>query len=929
MNNLTIFATSMFLNAFCALLLVLVVLIKSKMKYTNILAVFYICTVIWAIGLAGETISPNKMIATICVNTLLVGAVFIPAVHLHFVLSFTEKLRERKKILIISYISAGIILILNFMGLLVDDIRPIYYFNFYVKPKPAYLLFLAYFGACVSYSLFELYIEHKKTTVVRKNQIQYFFWSIAIGYIGGSATFLPKYGFSIPPYLPALYLIHPIAIAYAVMAYHMIGIRAALGKILSPLISFVFIVTILGFIKINITSQNIAVISLLGAFLFYVLFNIFNWIIKRWIPQKNYDQLIFDHIQNMLASDSLDNVFKNTIKILEDKDSPYPINGAFLLQNLESNNYSVHASFGSNVNETLNISFNSPLLKIVRSEYDRNKELSVFSKDDLYKKHHNSALIEEINQFPFQMFIPLVSHTKENRTIILGFFGFGESQISEIYDKKDYDFFKKIAVQTTQAIIQVEAREVIEQEKMIKFKDTIQQDIRNTTKTLTQIKDIETFSEELISAFRKETQASFVYFFILNPDKKIFELKGFHGQEQKDNIPNFFAGNSPLIEILKEQSTPVLFKNLQVWAEAKTENLVLAVKEASILNATVFIPIKLEKLLGFLALGERQDNIEYRQNEWTIFDMLSSVAAISIQNMLFAEDIVKDKLTGLYNQGYISVLVKQSIRHSINSGHPVTILFLDIDNFKKCNDTYGHDVGNEVLQRTTNDIRNVLRPEDIAGRAGGEEIIVILPNTNKENSKVVADKIKNQINENPLNTLHVTISGGSVTFIPSQDKNDKILYDAYKISQKIIKLADGMMYQAKKAGKNRFCFGKDYCQNEETSLFIVSEENPNILNIVKYFKYAEYKTELFLNDMDISKSLDTLNPIAVLIYPDELKKLDLCLLINNLHKKNINNIAVLTSKSEIKDKISDLEVSRIFWDSTKPQEIEDWLKKLE
>lgn len=120
------------------------------------------------------------------------------------------------------------------------------------------------------------------------------------------------------------------------------------------------------------------------------------------------------------------------------------------------------------------------------------------------------------------------------------------------------------------------------------------------------------------------------------------------------------------------------------------------------------------------------------------------------------------------------------------------VIFLDIDNFKSYNDTFGHVAGDVVLQKTADIIKNSIRTVDIVGRYGGEEFVIILPGTKEEGAVAVAERIRKSIEMYPFPHRKVTASLG-IALAKNSDSVDSLL-----------ERADQSLYQAKRQGKNRF-----------------------------------------------------------------------------------------------------------------------------
>jgi diguanylate cyclase (GGDEF)-like protein len=155
-----------------------------------------------------------------------------------------------------------------------------------------------------------------------------------------------------------------------------------------------------------------------------------------------------------------------------------------------------------------------------------------------------------------------------------------------------------------------------------------------------------------------------------------------------------------------------------------------------------------------------------------------------------------DYLTGLHNRAYFYATGKKALDISKRTNHPISIGMIDIDNFKKINDTYGHDAGDKVLVHVANTIKKMLRRSDIFVRFGGEEFVIMLPNCPLDQAHNIMDKIRKVVAKSAVNLdndilINITISVGVSSKMDTLDE--------------MIKKADKYMYIAKKSGKNRVC----------------------------------------------------------------------------------------------------------------------------
>ncbi|MCW7468309.1 diguanylate cyclase [Leptospira kanakyensis] len=166
-----------------------------------------------------------------------------------------------------------------------------------------------------------------------------------------------------------------------------------------------------------------------------------------------------------------------------------------------------------------------------------------------------------------------------------------------------------------------------------------------------------------------------------------------------------------------------------------------------------------------------------------------------IEMKLFADTeklILVDELTKLYNRRHFEKALVREFKQSTRYNQNLTLLIIDIDDFKKINDTYGHTMGDEILSKVAKQITSCLRMEDTACRIGGEEFAIIFPQTNEEQALIASEKLLEACRTIELSGRPVTLSGGIVSY-PEKVKNCSEMYD----------LADRALYTAKQSGKNQ------------------------------------------------------------------------------------------------------------------------------
>ncbi len=216
----------------------------------------------------------------------------------------------------------------------------------------------------------------------------------------------------------------------------------------------------------------------------------------------------------------------------------------------------------------------------------------------------------------------------------------------------------------------------------------------------------------------------------------------------------------------------------------------------------MIVPLKSKnKTLGTIHLQRSlREKIPYTEDDLKVLQTVGDYAAIAIENAKNFKQVenltIRDDLTSLSNARHLHYILDNEINRSGRYNKPFSMIFMDIDHFKKVNDTYGHIHGSELLKETADLIQKCIRVVDFGARYGGDEFIVVLPETNKAEAFVIAERIRKTIEENKFLerdglSIHFTASLGVATFPMDADSKDEL-----------IKMADHAMYNSKKTSRN-------------------------------------------------------------------------------------------------------------------------------
>lgn len=286
----------------------------------------------------------------------------------------------------------------------------------------------------------------------------------------------------------------------------------------------------------------------------------------------------------------------------------------------------------------------------------------------------------------------------------------------------------------------------------------------------------------------------------------------FHSQDasmllsMEEEEKTFFAGEAdnkrisieltnPLEIYIKENERAIPIGEIKKQAGLDNTHKILAKN-----GFELIVPLRFkDRINGLLCLKRKEEDFgpEYTEDEKRYISIIAGFASVAIENARLYEMATLDIKTKLYNHGFFANRLTQEIERAERYKADLTLMILDLDHFKKVNDTYGHIVGDEVLIEVARTVKHAVRGFDIPARFGGEEFTVILPETGLEGADTVAQRLKNAIKELSFSSkkgkFGVAVSIGVAGFIHESSMTDDIL----------ISHADQALYYAKEHGRDR------------------------------------------------------------------------------------------------------------------------------
>jgi diguanylate cyclase (GGDEF)-like protein len=217
-------------------------------------------------------------------------------------------------------------------------------------------------------------------------------------------------------------------------------------------------------------------------------------------------------------------------------------------------------------------------------------------------------------------------------------------------------------------------------------------------------------------------------------------------------------------------------------------------------RAMIIAPLHIdEQVLGALSLSSSHP-AAFSETNLRLLVSFAATTTAALQNAILHAEVkrlaVLDPLTGLYNRRAFFDLGQREVERFLRFNHPLSAVMIDLDNFKEVNDTFGHAAGDQILRSLAGRVRETIRETDVFGRYGGDEFILLLPDTDLEAAMHIAGRIHASFTDNPWVTDHGVVPVAASLGVARAGKQHRLL-------ENLLADADQALYRAKMAGRSR------------------------------------------------------------------------------------------------------------------------------
>lgn len=277
---------------------------------------------------------------------------------------------------------------------------------------------------------------------------------------------------------------------------------------------------------------------------------------------------------------------------------------------------------------------------------------------------------------------------------------------------------------------------------------------------------------------------------LADPSRKLLLGKAAYGLLRADFSEVSFRYGEGVAGWVAETSESVLIDDVTVDERFKT-----LPDSASKIRSLAAVPlVTRDKVVGVMTITAADCN-RFTGDSVDLLQLIANTVALDIENIRLRRLSVTDKLTGAYNREFLSTQLPASMQEALQQGEPLSIVMIDVDHFKKVNDTHGHHIGDKVLAEIARRLRETSRSGDMLVRYGGEEFLLLLPSANVATAAEIADRVRQQLHDSTVEVgdlqLDIHVSAGVAQHRHGESATE------------LFRRADTALYDAKANGRNR------------------------------------------------------------------------------------------------------------------------------
>ncbi len=327
--------------------------------------------------------------------------------------------------------------------------------------------------------------------------------------------------------------------------------------------------------------------------------------------------------------------------------------------------------------------------------------------------------------------------------------------------------------------------------KRLEYNEDISQKFFDVEVSILSTLNFKDFFERLLTKIKEKFAIPYVWLSLIDGNEiipLIGELAGSRLIRERLSI----IDSRIFSDILNSSTNPLL-----VNEKLKPFYKIFPPREKYLIRSAAILPITLQgELIGTLNHGDPSAERYVPGMDTTLLERLAVKISICLSNVIAHEKLrivaSKDSLTGLLNRGVMDTVLNREFNRAFRYKEPLSLVFIDLDDFKNVNDFHGHDAGDALLKHLGSQLLQMCRDSDVVGRFGGDEFLILLPSTDSQDASVLVGRIKSCFKENPLQfngkTIPMSFSYGISSIEDGGIDNVATL----------VKRADERLYQAKR-----------------------------------------------------------------------------------------------------------------------------------